>query len=183
MPTDSLAARSWRLFWLDNDVLQGIKHANFKLSAAGEKLGIFSTFTEGYAPIDTVSFGQQTPDVSVGRLPDGVGSFRILPTQTPNATNGTVGVADVFMDNLNLDIYPNPIDNQLSIQFKNNKYQFIRVDAFDASGKYIENILSDNRAEGEQIIRWKTTGRPTGIYFLRFDFGGRRLLKKVVLAR
>jgi hypothetical protein len=183
MPTDSLAARSWRLFWLDNDVLEGIKHASFKLSASGEKLGIFSTYTEGYAPIDTISFGQQTPDISMGRLPDGVGAFRILPTQTPNATNGVVGVSDVFLENLNLTIYPNPVDNQLFIQFKNDEQQNVRVNIFDATGRFIETIFEENLNQGEQLIRWKTTDKTTGIYFLRFDFGGRRLLKKVVLER
>jgi hypothetical protein len=183
MPTDSLAARSWRLFWLDNDVLQGLKHASFKLSASGEKLGIFSTYTEGYAPIDTITFGTQSPDISMGRLPDGVGAFRILPTQTPNATNGTVGVNDVLLDHLALTIYPNPVDNQLFIQFKNDKQQNVRVNIFDATGRFVETIFEENLNQGEQQIRWKTNGKPAGIYFLRFDFGGRRLLKKVVLER
>lgn len=183
MPTDSLQARSWRLFWLDNDVLQGTKHANFKLSAAGEQVGIFGPFTEGYAPIDTVTFGGQRPDISMGRLPDGVGAFRILPTQTPNATNETVAVADVFLDNLNLNIYPNPVDNQLFIQFKNAETQDVRVDAFDATGRFVDTIFNEKTNQGAQLIRWKTKGIAEGIYFLRFDFGGRRLLKKVVLKR
>ncbi len=183
MPTDSLAARSWRLFWLDNDVLQGIKHANFKLSASGEQLGIFSTYTEGYAPIDTISFGQQTPDISMGRLPDGVGGFRFLPTQTPNATNGTVGVSETFMDNLALTIYPNPVDNQLFIKFKNNERQKVRINIFDATGRFIETIIEDNLPQGTQLVRWKTDGKTNGIYFLRLDFGGQRLLKKIVLTR
>jgi hypothetical protein len=183
MPTDSLAARSWRLFWLDNDVLQGTKHASFKLSAGGEQIGIFSSFTEGYAPIDTLTFGQQIPDISIGRLPDGVGAFRILPTQTPNATNGTVGVNDLFLDNLGLNIYPNPVDNQLFIKFNNDIKQDIRVNIFDATGRFIETAFDGNMEQGAQTIAWKTAGQAAGIYFLRFDFGGRRLLRKVVLER
>ncbi len=181
MPTDSLKARSWRLFWLDNDVLQSPLHASFKLSAGGEQVGIFGPFTEGYAPIDTVTFGLQAPDISMGRLPDGVGAFRILPSQTPNATNGTVAVADVFLDNLNLNIYPNPVDNQLFMQFKNVETKNVRVDAFDATGRFVETIFNDKTNQGEQFIRWKTKEIAEGIYFLRFDFGGRRLLKKVIV--
>ena len=181
MPTDSLKARSWRLFWLDNDVLQSPLHASFKLSAGGEQVGIFGSFTEGYAPIDTVTFGLQAPDISMGRLPDGVGVFRILPSQTPNATNGTVAVADVFLDNLNLNIYPNPVDNQLFMQFKNVETKNVRVDAFDATGRFVETIFNDKTNQGEQFIRWKTKEIAEGIYFLRFDFGGRRLLKKVIV--
>ena len=183
MPVDSLAARSWRLFWLDNDVLQSTKHANFKLTASGEQIGIFSTFTEGYAPIDTFSFGQQRPDISMGRLPDGVGAFRVLPTQTPNATNGTVAVKDLFADKLNLNIYPNPVDNQLFIQFNSDKTQAVRIDAFDATGRFVTTIFEDNLNEGEQVIRWKTAELTDGIYFLRFNFEGRKILRKVVLQR
>jgi hypothetical protein len=183
MPTDSLAARSWRLFWLDSDVLQGTKHASFKLSAGGEQIGIFSNFTEGYAPIDTVTFGQQVADISFGRLPDGVGAFRILPTQTPNATNGTVGVNDLFSNNLDLNIYPIPVNNELFIQFSNDTEQTIRLNVFDATGRFIETVFDGNMEQGAQIITWKTTWQTAGIYFLRFDFGGRRLLRKVVLER
>lgn len=183
MPVDTLAARSWRLFWLDNDVLQSPKHANFKLAAGGEQIGIFSNFTEGYAPIDTFSFGLQRPDISMGRLPDGVGAFRVLPSQTPNATNVTVGVNDLFLDNLNLNIYPNPVDNQLFIQFKTDKLQAVRVDAFDAVGRFVDTIFEGKMNEGEQLIHWQTAGQTEGIYFLRFNFEGRKMLRKVILKR
>ncbi len=183
MPTDSLAARSWRLFWLDSDVLQGIRHANFKLSAAGEQIGIFSTFTEGYAPIDTFTFGQQIKDISMGRLPDGVGAFRVLTTQTPNATNGVVDVKDVFLEHMNLNVSPNPVDNQLFIKFNNNEKQNVRVNIFDATGRFVATIFDGNMQEGAQLIPWATAGQAAGVYFLRLDLGGRRLLRKVVLAR
>jgi hypothetical protein len=48
---------------------KGADHVNFKLSAKGESLGLFSA--NGVA-LDSITFGQQQVDVSQGRLPDEV---------------------------------------------------------------------------------------------------------------
>ena len=59
------------LFWADDSPEQGIYHANFALSKAGESIGLFDTDANGNAPVDTYSFGGQATDVSEGRCPDG----------------------------------------------------------------------------------------------------------------
>jgi hypothetical protein len=66
-------------------------HVNFQLSAKGEAIGLFAP--DG-TPVDTVTFGPQTPDVSEGRSPDG-GPTLLFQTQP---TPGTANVASLRLD-------------------------------------------------------------------------------------
>ncbi len=94
IPTTNPAATSiqpggYLLFWLDGETAQGILHTNFKLSAGGEDLGLF---TANGSQIDALTFGAQTANVSFGRSSDGGSSFQFFTTPTPLASNnGTLG--------------------------------------------------------------------------------------------
>ncbi len=76
---------AFQTFEADGNLAAGADHVNFKLSASGEALGIFTA--EG-ALIDGISFGLQSTGISQGRLPDGqtkIVSFATTPT--PGASN------------------------------------------------------------------------------------------------
>jgi hypothetical protein len=55
--------------WCDEDGTQGPMHANFKLSTGGETVVLYAN--AGVAVHDVQEFGQQSVDVSTGRLLDG----------------------------------------------------------------------------------------------------------------
>jgi len=83
MPNFNLQPKSWILIWCDEDSAQGILHSNFKLSAAGEQLGIFSLSLKA---IDTITYGPQKTDTSFGRFPDGADFWKFMQP-TPNNPN------------------------------------------------------------------------------------------------
>ena len=83
----TIPAGGYLIFWADNDSRQGSTHTTFKLATAGGELGLFDTAQNGYAAIDTVQYGQQTADVSYGRLPNGTGAWQFLSTATPGQAN------------------------------------------------------------------------------------------------
>ncbi|HEV7866351.1 MAG TPA: lamin tail domain-containing protein, partial [Chthoniobacteraceae bacterium] len=65
---------------------EGANHADFKLGASGDAL--FITATNGTTPIDSVSFGAQTLNVSSGRLPDGAATtVAFAQSPTPGESN------------------------------------------------------------------------------------------------
>jgi hypothetical protein len=77
------------LIWADEELNQnspGSLHADFKLSLGGEAILL-------YAPngnlVDSVSFGQQTNNISQGRWPDGNSELYFMTTYTPGAANTT----------------------------------------------------------------------------------------------
>ena len=73
------------LVWADGETGQNSTnradlHASFNLRAAGEAIGLFAA--DG-TPIDAVTFGQQTNNVSMGRSPDGSNPIVFLSQPSP----------------------------------------------------------------------------------------------------
>ncbi len=75
--------------WCDEDGTQGPLHANFKLAAGGEVVALFDA--AGTALVASIAFGQQTADVSTGRLYDGGLPWVTFPTPSFEATNQLAG--------------------------------------------------------------------------------------------
>ncbi|MHC4370328.1 MAG: lamin tail domain-containing protein [Planctomycetota bacterium] len=112
--TDNLSApRKWRipdndpaatvippgghlLIWADNDTTDAGLHANFKLDADGEDIGLFDS--DGVTLIDSVTFGEQTSDISFGRNPDAGENWQLFASPSPGAEN--VGVYDGFVSDV-----------------------------------------------------------------------------------
>jgi hypothetical protein len=80
------------VLWADGDGTGG--HLNFKLSGAGEYVGLFDSQAHHYAPIDAAYFPPLAADVSWGRFPDpatgsgqGSGEWYTMTTPTPGEAN------------------------------------------------------------------------------------------------
>jgi hypothetical protein len=80
----TISPKGYLVLWFDGQPSQGVLHVNPKLSASGESIGLYRS--DG-SLVDTLSFGVQTADVSVGRIPDGGATFRSLSLPTPGKAN------------------------------------------------------------------------------------------------
>ena len=80
--------------WADDEVAQnalgnGDLHVNFRLAAAGESIGLFDPNGQ---PVDVITFGPQSPNVSEGRFPDGgPGDLFPMDAPTPGGPNQVAG--------------------------------------------------------------------------------------------
>ncbi|NQT01829.1 MAG: CotH kinase family protein, partial [Planctomycetes bacterium] len=73
------------LIWADNNTADEGLHANFRLNAGGEEIGLFDT--DGSTLIDSVIFLEQTTDIAYGRYPDANDVWRFIAASTPGAEN------------------------------------------------------------------------------------------------
>jgi hypothetical protein len=73
------------LIWADNDTGQAGLHANFKLNADGEEIGLFDK--DGQTLIDSVIYSGQMTDISYGRYPDASEDWRFFTSPSPAAQN------------------------------------------------------------------------------------------------
>lgn len=81
----TVPAGGFLLIWADNADTLGLGiHTNFKLGAGGEQIGLYDLASE---PVDTLTYGAQTADVSSGRTPDGGDNWANFGTPTPGASN------------------------------------------------------------------------------------------------
>ncbi|MFH1370812.1 MAG: lamin tail domain-containing protein [Planctomycetota bacterium] len=80
----TVPADGFVVFWADEETADGPLHADFKLSAGGEEIGLFDA--NGLL-IDGIAFGDQTANISYGRYPDATDNLRFFSTPTPAADN------------------------------------------------------------------------------------------------
>jgi len=87
-----IQAGGYLIIWADGDVGDTGLHANFKLSANGEEIGLFDS--DGETLIDSVTFDRQIPDISYGRYPDGENEWRFFEFPSPGEENegGFLGI-------------------------------------------------------------------------------------------
>jgi len=80
------------VLWADKEPEQGVLHVNIKLSGDGEQIGLIES--DGTTILDSLSYGEQTADISMGRLPDGADTWDYFGAgyttmYTPGAENGS----------------------------------------------------------------------------------------------
>jgi hypothetical protein len=80
----TIPAKGFIIVWADGSRGQGPLHLDFSLSNAGEDVALF--YKDGRL-IDSITFGAQTENQSMGRSVDGAGSWVNLGTPTPGASN------------------------------------------------------------------------------------------------
>ncbi len=81
----TIPAGGYLLIWADNDIDDEGLHANFKLDAAGEEVGLAES--DGVTPINNVTFAGQSTDISYGRYPDGGQDWLFFPNASPGSEN------------------------------------------------------------------------------------------------
>ncbi len=112
-----LQADDYLIVWADEDVSQEGYHADFKLSKSGE--GIFLMDADTIL-VDQITYPDQETDITYARKPNGTGGFE-SSAPTFNANNGTTSstVEQVNAED-RLIAYPNPTNNNVTIQLKKN---------------------------------------------------------------
>ena len=121
IPNDNLSATTispggYLLVWADNDTADAGLHASFQLdSDAGDEIGLFDT--DGITLLDSITFGDQTPDVSFGRDPDATSNWVTLHP-TPGASNNGSYLAVVADTKFSYDrgFYDAPFDVQITCE-------------------------------------------------------------------
>jgi hypothetical protein len=92
----TIPANGFIILWADEETAEGVLHVNLKLGAGGEHLGIYENIDGTLTPVDSLTFGAQTANISYGRKPDGVSPFLFFTTPTPGTANTTSGVSEVL---------------------------------------------------------------------------------------
>ena len=96
------------LIWADNDTGDAGLHANFKLDADGEEIGLFDI--DGETVIDSIEYPEQIGDMSYGRYPDAGNDWRFFDIPSPEQENegGYLGVVADTKFSLNRGFYNAP---------------------------------------------------------------------------
>lgn len=169
LPAVTLDAGGYLLIWADEDGAEGETHANFQLSRGGEQIGLFLGEETGFAPVDTLTFGPQETDTSLGRTPDGASGFVIQASPSPGRANGTtVGVSDEGPGALFAiqPPAPNPFQDHTQWTLTLTRPAHVTVSVFNVLGQRLRYTPEESYAPGRHAMYWTAAEDPAGVLFL-----------------
>jgi len=187
-PDTLLAPGGLLLVWCDGTPHQGPFHAEFKLDASGEEIGLFHRAEAACAPLDAVTFDAQVGDHSTGRLPDGADTWHLFDQPTPGRRNdGTPGPWPDDAQGLTLHgAWPNPTDASATIAFTIGGERSAALRVFSVDGRQVARVDTGTLPAGRNTIPWAgrdAHGRrlPAGLYLYRLESGGEMRAGKILL--
>ena len=96
-----------------------------------------------------------------------------VTTYTPNA------VAEIQIENVNVNTYPNPVQDVLAVQVNTVNRSNVQVELLSADGKLIS---STTLYQGSTLAHFDTRALYNGTYFVRVGNGKNSVTKKVVVS-
>ncbi len=100
-PETIVTAGGWLVLYANGSPDDGALYLDFKLGSGGETIGLADA---DEIVVDSLTYEQQTTDMSMGMTPDGTGDMVFLTTSTPGAANSAGSgnlppvIADVDLD-------------------------------------------------------------------------------------
>ena len=148
-----LSAGEYLLIWCDEDSGQVGIHTNFALSKSGEYVAIVES--DGVSIIDSITFGQQTTDISYGRFPDATGNWYFMETPTPGSSNIVTSVnEEINPQNFNLSVFPNPFNPSTTITYTIPEFSRLELKIYDILGREVRNFNEGEKPAGTYTINW-----------------------------
>jgi len=157
MPDYTMQPGEFVLFWADKDPEQGPFHTNFKLSKIGEEIGLFDSESTGFAVLDSITYGEQQTDISMGRETDGADIWVFFNPPTPGESN-VPGAIDEQIFMATIKVFPNPVTD--GIIYFDGYYNIKLVNSF---GQIV--------LEGENVSFLDVSRFGEGIYIIITDEG------------
>ena len=131
-----LRADDYLIVWADEDVSQEGFHADFKLSRSGEAIFLSNADT---ILMDQIMYPEQETDITYARKPNGTGDFE-ASEPTFNANNGLASsTSEQELIEDRVIAYPNPAENNVTIQLKNNGHA---LNSIVITSVYGQRVLS-----------------------------------------
>lgn len=100
----------YRIFWIDNEPEEGDNHLNFLITGNFPYLRLYNSLLQ---PIDQMTFGVQTPDTALARVPNGHGGWVNQRTTFKYSNDLISGTNTIRYPDI--IIAPNPATDQLFI--------------------------------------------------------------------
>jgi len=176
------------LVWCDEDGGQGPLHSNFKLSASGEFLALVAE--DGVSIIDSLSFGAQAEDVSMGRRPDEISAW-VMMTPSPGTMNHgplsltALSLPEIFTLEQN---YPNPFNPSTRLRFGIPQASEVAFFIYDIRGRLVFEQQIGNQRAGWIELDWNGSDQwgqtlAAGVYLARVQAGTESQMIKMLLLK
>ncbi|MHC4570689.1 MAG: lamin tail domain-containing protein [Planctomycetota bacterium] len=122
----TIAAGGYLLIWADEETHQGTLHADFKLKASGDEIGLYDANANS---IDSITFGSQDGDNSYGRFPNGSDIWQVFihDTNTPPTPGASNGGEPIGQQVLISEIMYHPYHNSIALEPEDIGEEYIEL--------------------------------------------------------
>jgi hypothetical protein len=145
-------------------------------------LGSMNAFAQRADSVNYISRARKTSKPAAIRVNPPVyhplvNSFGVLPFSSAVVGKAPVGKSD---KNLSfLKVFPNPVDDQISIVFKLERESMVSIKIMDLLGNEVATLANERAVSGEQTKTYAIANRLTsGIYFVRIVAGAETSVKR-----
>ncbi|MED5475345.1 MAG: T9SS type A sorting domain-containing protein [Candidatus Neomarinimicrobiota bacterium] len=95
----------------------------------------------------------------------------------------SVDYADYYGDFNLIQVYPNPFNNQISINFQLFKSEYVNISVFNIIGDKIDTIIDNFYNLGNHTIHWNSNEIPSGIYFIKLKTSKKSQIQRITLMK
>jgi len=185
----TISARGFYVFRADALPRLGVNHLGFDLMSSGEDLLITQILGSNTLIIDSLSYDVQSEGISYGRVNNGVNSWMEYPSPTPGWSNtGASDINNITSEEMGINIFPNPFNDILKIEFKINKGSNIKALVTDLNGRLVKDLTNGEKyyIPGTHIIKCDAKGNygskmTNGIYLVHLIGDDFKIIKKALL--
>ena len=86
-------------------------------------------------------------------------------------------------DAIDVQVYPNPADNNLSFIFNTIKSENMEITLVNALGQTVKTIVRNNMASGYSKVNADVSDLPTGTYFYSINTGDKMTVGKIIISK
>jgi hypothetical protein len=156
-----IPAGGFKMIWADDSTELGPLHVNFRISNAGEFIGLYAA-SSNPIEIDTVYSPVLEDDQSWGRSLDGSGNWVLFDVGATTAGISNAETGFTSIDSIDLKVFPNPSSEVLYIQ--NQQSETIQFSIFTIHGQFI----TSGSLSGNKTINISVSEFTSGLYTLTF---------------
>jgi PKD repeat protein len=92
----------------------------------------------------------------------------------------TVGINEVNKRALNYQVYPNPVNNQLNIEFNLLEKTAILGEIYDVTGRKVKTLFNNDYSLGTHRLDFDTSDLKAGLFFVKISLEGESFTKRVI---
>ncbi len=95
-------------------------------------------------------------------------------------TYATTSINDNAVNEVNVNVFPNPASDLIAIQIKDLVRENCVVELFDITGKLVDQTIL---YQGSTIVYFDTKKLYSGIYFVKMKIGNQEFNRKIVIEK
>lgn len=179
-----IPSNGYLVVWLDEDINQPGLHANFSFSNGAGMIGFMNRDS---TILDTVSFTEETVNLSYARIPNGTGNF-VLALPSIGAENTTIYSVVDPMGNKSVGYrleqnYPNPFNPSTNISFTVGYPGLVSLKVYDILGNEIAILARGFFNPGNYSVQFDASDLPSGIFFYIMQAKDVRIIRKLTVLK